>query len=121
MALLTLSRVTIAALIGLGFASLHLFGESNTLFPQIVEHRTKHLLPTHSKWTTTSFPTSFAGYDPPDGLLATLLVFFWPVVDGENPGASLIGFVFVGQAVAMWIVMVLEGLRKGNAGRVISL
>lgn len=121
MALLTLSRVTIAALIGLGIASLHLFGESNTLFPQIVEHRTKHLLPTHSTWTTTYFPTSFTGYGPPDELLATFLVFFWPVVDGENPSTSLIGFVFAGQAVAIWIALVLEGLRKGNAGRVISL
>ncbi|KEF56952.1 uncharacterized protein A1O9_07142 [Exophiala aquamarina CBS 119918] len=120
MALLTLSRGAVAALIGLGFASLHLFGESNTLFPTIVEHRDKHLLPTHNTWTTKSFPTSFTGYDSPDSLLSTLLVFFWPIVDGENPAASLIGFVFGAQGVAFWTVMVLEGLRNMNSGRVVS-
>jgi len=121
MALLAISRVTVAALIGLGFASLHLFGESNSLFPTIVEYRDKHLLPTHSTWAKTSFPTSFTGYDPPDGLLSTLLVFFWPTVDGEHPATSLISFVFVAQGVAFWIVMVLEGLRNANSRRVISL
>lgn len=121
MSLLNMSRLTMAGLIGLGVVSLHIFGESNTLFPQIVQHREKHLLPTHSTWTTTSFPTSFTGYDPPDSILKTLVVFFWPVVDGENLGTSLVGFVFAGQAIAIWIVMVLEGHRKGNSGRLISL
>ena len=120
MALLTVSRVILPALVVLGFAGLHLFGESNTLFPQIVELRGKHVLPTHSSWTKTYFPTSFVGYDPPDGLLATLLVFFWPVVDGEHPGMSLLSALFAGQGAALWTVFVLEAMRKGNSGRVIS-
>lgn len=121
MAFLTLSRIAVAGLIGLGVASLHLFGESGGLFPQIVENRAKGVLPTHSSWTKTTFNTSFTGYDPPDGILATLLIFFWPLVDGENPAPSLIAFLFAGQAVAVWTIYVLEGSRKANQGRIISL
>lgn len=121
MALLIISRGAIAGLIGLGVVSLHVFGESGGLFPQIVDNRTKGVLPTHRTWARTTFDNSFTGYDPPDGLLATLLVFFWPIIDGENPAASLIGFVFAGQTVAVWTIYVLEGWRKINQGRIISL
>ncbi|KIV97667.1 hypothetical protein PV10_01384 [Exophiala mesophila] len=120
MALLNISRIALTGLIGLGVASLHIFGESNGLFPTIVDFRTRGILPTHHTWTKSTFDTSITGFDPPDGLLATLLVFFWPLLDGENPAASLISIVFGGQAVAIWSVYVLEGWRKINQGRVIS-
>ena len=121
MALLTLSRVIIPGLVLLGGYSLHVFSEANGLFPQIVTYRSKHTLPTPTASTVASFPAGFTGLDPPDGILATLLVFFWPLVDGENPGASLFGFLFAGQAVAVWTATVLEGSRKANRGRLISL
>jgi len=121
MALLTLSRVIMPSLILLGGYSLHIFSDSNGLFPQIVSYRSKNILPTPTTSTVASFPESFTGYDPPDGLLATLLVFFWPLVNGENPGAGLISFLFAGQAVAIWTAVVLEASRKGNRGRIISL
>lgn len=121
MALLTISRLITPFLILLGGYSLHVFSESNGLFPQIASYRSKHVLPTPTTSTVESFPTAFTGLDPPDGLLGTLLVFFWPLVDGENPGASLVSFLFVGQAVAAWTATVLEGSRKGNKGRLISL
>ena len=121
MALLTVSRALVPSLILLGGYCLHVFSEANGLFPQIVSYRSMTTLPTPTTWSATSFPETFTGYDPPDGLLSTLLVFFWPLVDGENPGASLISFLFAGQAVAVWTAVVLEGSRKGNRGRVVSL
>lgn len=122
MALRTISCLTIAGLAILGGYSLHVFGENNGLFPAIVNLRSKHVLPTSSETATViSFPETFTGYDPPDGLLATLLVFFWPFVDGSNPGGSLLGVLFAGQTVAVWTAAVLEGSRMANKWKIVSL
>lgn len=122
MALLTLSRIIIPPFILVGIYCLHIFGEANGTFPLIVTHQEKRQLPTTAATVVRpTFAESFTGFDPPDGLLSILVVFFWPLVNGENPGASLLSFLFAGQVVAHLAVVTLEASRKANIGRVISL
>ena len=122
MALLTFARVIIPGFILLGVQCLHIFGEANGTFPQIISFRDKRQLPTPaSSSTKATFPESFTGLDPPDGLLSTLVVFFWPLVDGSSPGASLISFLFAGQAVALLTAITLEASRTANHSRIVSL
>ncbi|KAK4940217.1 hypothetical protein LTR10_019646 [Elasticomyces elasticus] len=121
MALLTVSRVVTPALILLGGYCLHGFSTANGLFPAVESLKSKHQLPSSgSLISKPSFPNSFTGLDPPDGILATLLLFFWPLLDGANPGASLFSFLFAGQGVALLSAIVLEASRKANKGRIIS-
>jgi hypothetical protein len=123
MSLITFSRLTTIALAGLGFMALHGFGERNTFIPQLTAHIEKGQLPMPTSWTgsTESIPESFTGVGPVDNLLKGVLVFFWPAVDGQNPGLSLFGFLFGGQGVAMWTITMLEGWRAGNSSSFIRL
>ncbi|KAK6387391.1 hypothetical protein LTS17_000659 [Exophiala oligosperma] len=121
MSLLTLSRIIIPPFVFVGFYCLHLFGEANGTFPLIVAHQEKRQLPTTAAVGRPAFAEGFTGVDPPDGLLSILVVFFWPLVDGENPGASLLTFLFGGQIVAFLAVVTLEASRNANKGRIITL
>ncbi|TLD05518.1 uncharacterized protein PgNI_09275 [Pyricularia grisea] len=53
-------------------------------------------------------------------LLAILIRFFYPVMTGESPRLSLFSFWFAGQVISMHTLVLLEGLREGNRGRVIA-
>lgn len=66
------------------------------------------------------FNVSFTGISRVDQHLAVLLTFFWPLVDGSRPDASLHSFYFAGQGVAIWTATVVEGLRKRNRGLFVS-
>ena len=122
MALLTFSRVVTSALILLGGYCLHGFSTTNGLFPAVESLKAKHQLPSSGTFTSSlKFPNSFTGFDPPDGLLATLLLFFWPLLDGANPSASLYAFLFAGQGVALLSAIILEASRLANKGRIITL
>lgn len=62
----------------------------------------------------------YTGVGAVDHQLTVLAVFFWEVVDGGMPNASLHAFHLAGQFGAAWTIVVLEGLRKGNRGKIIS-
>ena len=57
---------------------------------------------------------------PLDHLLTTLTIFFYQAVDGSLPHTSLQSFHFGGQVFAIWGLLLLEGIRKGNQGKLIS-
>ena len=57
---------------------------------------------------------------PLDHLLTTLTIFFYQAVDGSSPHTSLQSFHFGGQVFAIWGLLLLEGIRKGNQGKLIS-
>ena len=65
--------------------------------------------------------THYTGLPHTDRLLATLTTFFWPVVDGQHPGLFLHSLTFSGTFGAAWVLVVLEGWRKGNAWTVVAL
>ena len=62
----------------------------------------------------------YTGVGPVDYQLAVLAVFFWELVDGSMPNGSLQAFHLAGQFGAAWTIVVIEGLRKGNRGRIVS-
>jgi len=64
--------------------------------------------------------TTFTGLGPIDKQLRALLSFFWPVVSGGYPDASLRTARFAGQVGAAWMVVLMEALRRGNQGTAIS-
>lgn len=56
-----------------------------------------------------------------DYQLTVLTLFFWEHVDGSRPDASLYGFHFAGQVFVGWALLMIEGMRKGNKWRIVSL
>jgi len=56
-----------------------------------------------------------------DYQLTVLALFFWEVVDGSHPAASLFCFHFATQVACGWSLLMIEGLRRGHRWRMISL
>ena len=71
--------------------------------------------------TTAPLRTSYTGIHKLDHQLTTLCLFFWQLVDGSQPNASLLCFHFGGQLAAGWGILTMEKLRSGNRGRIIAL
>lgn len=71
--------------------------------------------------TKAPLKRAYTGIEVFDHELTVLTLFFWEVVDGSMPDASLFCFGFAGQAVAAWTIIYIEGRRSGNRWRVISL
>ncbi|KAH9477175.1 Epoxide hydrolase ascI [Psilocybe cubensis] len=57
---------------------------------------------------------------PLDALINRLTPFFWTLVTGVLPELSLFGVYMAGQLVASETLLLLEGARRGNKGRVVS-
>lgn len=76
-----------------------------------------HLLP----GTKAPLKRDFTGVKPIDYQLTVLVLFFWEQVDGSLPNASLFCFMFAGQAVAAWTLIYVEGQRRSNRWRIVSL
>lgn len=71
--------------------------------------------------TDAPLERSYTGIGKLDYQLTVLALFFWELVDGSRPNASLLCFHFAGQITAGWGLLMMEGLRKGNRGRFVSL
>ncbi|MCJ1404566.1 hypothetical protein MMC11_007792 [Xylographa trunciseda] len=70
--------------------------------------------------TDVPLKQSYTGIQAIDNQLTVLVLFFWQLVDGGMPGASLGTFRFASQFVPGWGLVVLESMRSGNKGRIIS-
>ncbi|KAL2383073.1 hypothetical protein RJZ90_002870 [Blastomyces dermatitidis] len=58
--------------------------------------------------------TDITGVHALDQLFANLIPFFWPVVDGGSPSATLYGLKFSGAIGSLWSLVLLETFRAGN-------
>ncbi|KAH9900511.1 hypothetical protein F4778DRAFT_739284 [Xylariomycetidae sp. FL2044] len=68
------------------------------------------------------FKRSYTGLAPLDGLLATLVAFWIPLVDGDVGGDVRLFYIWAaGQFASSWTLLVLEGLRVGNRRRLAGL
>lgn len=65
--------------------------------------------------------TIYTGIPVVDYQLTILTLFFWELVDGSQPAASLFCFYFATQVACGWGLLVMEGLRGGNRWSLISL
>ncbi|KAH6654100.1 hypothetical protein BKA67DRAFT_535438 [Truncatella angustata] len=67
------------------------------------------------------FKRSYTGISRVDRQLSTLVAFFSAAIDGDVPPENLLVFVWgMSQFAAGWTLMLLESLRAGNSGRVVS-
>ena len=62
----------------------------------------------------------FTGVAAIDQQLTVLFYFFWDVANGGTPGLSLYMTIFFGDIFVMYGLLMLEGLRPGNIGRMVS-
>lgn len=110
------SRILLAALFGVGVQVLQVFSRTSGLFPLMEAQQAKGHLD-----STQTIDFNFTGVKPLDDVAGFVLMFFWPIVSGGYPGLSLVSFAFAFQAVSVWMVTMLEGLRSGNKSKPISL
>lgn len=71
--------------------------------------------------TTAPLRTFYTGIEWIDYQLTVLCLLFWELVDGSQPNASLLLFHLGGQTAALWGLLMMEKLRSGNKGRIITL
>jgi len=63
----------------------------------------------------------YTGVGPIDHLLQILVAFFSPVVDSRNGELVLFSIFGAGQFGGAWVLLMMESLRLGNKGRIVSL
>ena len=114
---LLLTKVTLLLLSVYGWYALFSFGYRNGFLAMVSAQRETGRLGSHQ----ILYNPSFIGIPRVDQHLNVLLTFFWPLVDGSRPDASLHSFYFAGQGIAIWIATSIESLRAGNQGHVVSL
>ena len=105
-----ITQVSLLVLGVFGYISLLRFGDTNGFF-RLLEAAIANGVYAHDSVPVTALNDGFNFF----------IAFFWPCVDGENPGLSLACYVFAGQWIAGWALITMEGYRAGNKGRVISL
>ncbi|PGH05112.1 hypothetical protein AJ80_08411 [Polytolypa hystricis UAMH7299] len=86
------------------------FSRRNGLFSLIQQLNRNKALP----GTDEPLNLNITGFKALDKVLAAATPFFWPLIDGSTPEASLHAFNFVGAAVGIWVLIMLEAMRKGR-------
>jgi hypothetical protein len=71
--------------------------------------------------TTDFLLTKYTGVAQIDKKLTVLVTFFAPVLNDNNGALKLFSIFGLGQFGAAWMVMMMESLRQGNRGRIVSL
>lgn len=70
--------------------------------------------------TNAPIKQRYTGIRSLDNQLGVLTVFFWELVDGSLPHASLHAVRFGMQVMVAWGLVMVEGMRAGNKGLIIS-
>lgn len=65
--------------------------------------------------------TNYTGIGYLDYVLTNLGPFFWPAISGNSPGMSVYLLGLLGPVGAAWVLLNLEGWRRGNAGKLVAL
>jgi hypothetical protein len=97
-------------LAALGYVALWKFASDNGTFALMRAVSLQNRLP----GTGEKYATEFTRWRWLDEYLRSLLTIFWPVVNGTQPGSSLMCFYFAGQGIVAWILTALEGQRRLN-------
>ncbi|KAF4612950.1 hypothetical protein D9613_010905 [Agrocybe pediades] len=113
-------KLTIAAMIVLAVSSVYFILVLQFLngTMDILESYAGHLPPTPAgdavplrlKFTST----------PLDGLVSRLTPFYWPLITGAMPELNLVGIYMGAQVVASEVLLLVDGERTGNRGRIFS-
>lgn len=76
-----------------------------------------HLLP----GSDTPILKNFSGIGPLDKVLTLVGVMFANVTNGSTPQLSLYAFLFAGQLVTIFALILIEGNRHGNESNLLSM
>lgn len=71
--------------------------------------------------TTDAIVWKHSGVEVLDNQMRILVSFFAPVVDSINPELNLFSIFVLGQFGAAWALLMMESMRMGNKGRIVSL
>ena len=71
--------------------------------------------------TKEPLKTTYVGVEKIDYQLTVLDLFFWELVNGSRPDASLFCYHFAGQVFSGWALLVIESMRNANLWKSISL
>ncbi|KAI4112758.1 MAG: hypothetical protein LQ345_006141 [Seirophora villosa] len=117
--LLNAVKLSLLSLTGLGFYLTWYLIMNNGAAEMMghVHDRGPHVLPFTDE---APLKKCYIGIAPVDYQLTALTLFFYNVVDGSHPHASLQAYHFGGQIAAGWGLLVLESLRNSNRWRAIS-
>src|SRR5438874_1494022 len=109
----------LVALAALGVYSMVLHPFSNGFYEAVGSIRDEFpkILPA-SNATLVDF---YTGIEPLDYFLTTMQIVFSSIFDMSAPGMTVLAFYFAGQVVPVLVVMMIEGLREGNKGEIVSL
>ncbi|KAI4746689.1 hypothetical protein E4T50_02995 [Aureobasidium sp. EXF-12298] len=97
-------------LTALGYVALWKFASDNGTFALARAVSLQNRLP----GTGEEYATEFTRWRWLDEFLRGLVTFFWPMVNGTQPGSSLMCFYFAGQGIVAWLLTALEGQRRPN-------
>ena len=107
---LLVRNTILIGLAGFGYVALWKFASDNGTFALMRAVSSQNRLP----GTGEQYATEFTRWLWLDELLRSLITIFWPMVNGTQPGSSLMCFYFAGQGIVAWILTALEGQRRPN-------
>jgi hypothetical protein len=107
---LLVRNTILIGLAALGYVALWKFASDNGTFALARAVSSQNRLP----GTGEEYATEFTRWHWLDEFLRGLVTFFWPMVNGTQPGSSLMCFYFAGQGIVAWILTALEGQRRPN-------
>lgn len=110
-----LAKLSLFALFIIGGSTIHGLSIASGYYDLVEQHKAKSVL--HDG---TLYDANVTGVKALDDFLGTLIQFFWPGADGTSPGASLQSFLFASQFAPFLVIWILEGLRAGNKGKLVS-
>ncbi|KAF7948683.1 hypothetical protein EAE96_007877 [Botrytis aclada] len=115
---ITLFALPILSLVGF-FGTLVIGGRNGTFehITSLVRQKSPAAVFPNAKYLLLKDYTGIRGLDRQ---LTVLVTFFAPVVDSKNTALWLNSFYGLGQFGAAWTLLVMESLRSGNKGRVVS-
>jgi hypothetical protein len=102
------------AISGIGVYGTTILARNAGLFDSIIQDLRKR--PAQLSGSKNLLIRKWTYIRPVDNLLGFLINFFWPVTDGKNETVTLQSRHFIGQLVAMWSIIELEGARAGDVG-----
>lgn len=115
---MALARTTLFALHLLGIYVIFYFAWKNGLKETADSFIERQILPDTATALSKGHPmrTVYTGVEPIDRLLVILGTFFWTVLDGSSPDLLLHSVIFSGTFGSAWVLILLEGWRRGNSG-----
>ncbi|OJD27916.1 hypothetical protein ACJ73_00683 [Blastomyces percursus] len=93
-----------------GAYSIFIFAQQNGFISMLQRVIADGILPE----TDERLRTDITSVHALDQLLGNLIPFFWPVVNGSSPSATLYGLRFSGAIGGLWSLVLLEMFRTGN-------